>query len=184
MKNYLLCLPFIFFFTIACASCHSKHAEKSMHSEPSKENYWTSVAPAEIKKVNTPLPSNYTAYKLDEDAIRKKLAPASAFSPVIIMVPMPDGSYLKLSMTESQVMAPELAAKFPLIKTYQGKSIEKTGITARIEINETDFHVMLLTEDGQIFIDPMGDSSQNFYISYFKNDAPKRETPFEETPKH
>ena len=89
----------------------------------------------------------------------------------IIELPMPDGSYQRFSIVESPVCAPELAAKYPETRTWAGQGIDEPASAVRLDVTPWGFHAMILSPDGEIFIDPFNQHTAELYISYNKNDA-------------
>ena len=79
-------------------------------------------------------------------------------------------------------MAPELAAKFPGIKSYTGQGITDPTATIKIDWTEFGFHAMILSPvTGSVFIDPYASGTTINYISYFKEDL-KKNDPYIELP--
>ena len=81
-------------------------------------------------------PERFHAVHLDPAALREALARAPReFTPAaasaMIEFPMPDGSLARFRVCESPIMAPELAAKFPEIKTYCGQGLDDPSATIR-----------------------------------------------------
>lgn len=98
----------------------------------------------------------------------------------VIEIPMPKGGTAKFHIWESQIMAPELAEKFPEIKTYTGQGIDDKTATIKIDWTPLGFHAMILSSvTGTIFIDPYSGGNKTNYISYFKTDF-KKKGPFQE----
>lgn len=87
---------------------------------------------------------------------------------VILSLPLPDGEYGRFQIVTSPVMAPELTAKFPEIKTYVGQGIDDPTAAARLDWTPHGFHGMILSANGTIFIDPYSQGNITNYISYDK----------------
>jgi uncharacterized repeat protein (TIGR01451 family) len=90
---------------------------------------------------------------------------------VILTLPMPDGSSQRFSIFESPIMAPELAAKYPDIRTFAGQGLDDPTITTRLDLTPKGFHAILFTPDGTIYIDPLIKDNLVYYASYHREDV-------------
>lgn len=94
-------------------------------------------------------------------------------SPVIIELPMPNGEFAKFYITEYSMMEPGLAMQFPDMRTYTIKGIDDPYAVGKLDITMLGFHGMVLTPNGDYFIDPYSSDEREVYISYYKTDMPQ-----------
>ena len=74
-------------------------------------------------------------------------------------------------------MAPELATKYPEIKTYCGSGIDDPSATVRISKMPHGFHAQVLSPDGAFYVDPLP-GVQEILICYRKRDFLKSSDEF------
>lgn len=89
---------------------------------------------------------------------------------VQINLPKPDGTYGQFIINEYSMMEPELAAQFPEIKTFTIKGVDDPYATGKVDITMHGFHAMVLSVNGNYYIDPYSSEEKNIYISYYKKD--------------
>jgi uncharacterized repeat protein (TIGR01451 family) len=144
-----------------------------------RPNPWRTVGPparalpAEAYWVTPP---KFRPVTLDHETMRAQLAAApleaagvTSAVPATITLALPDGTDQQFRIVESPVMAPELAAKFPEIKTYMGQGIDDSNATVRLDLTPAGFHAQILSPRGAVYIDPhLRDRS--VYASYYKRD--------------
>lgn len=124
-------------------------------------------------------PTEYRAVWLDEAYLDEVLrfAPIEdasdrgrfAKSAVTLWLPMPDGSNVEFAFVESPIMEPELAEKFPEIKTYAGRSLDGRDLFVRFDRTPKGFHAIVLGGKA-VYIDPY--KQEGVYVSYFTEDYP------------
>jgi hypothetical protein len=126
------------------------------------------------------VPKSYRRLRLDQKAQAELLrhAPmeftkAAEQATLIMTLPMPNGTFSRFRIEESPIMEPELAARFPEIKTYKGKGIDDPTATMRFDRTPTGLHAIVLSSQGTIFIEPHTKENTSTYISYFKRDWPE-----------
>jgi len=108
---------------------------------------------------------------------------------IVIALPLPDGESETFKLTPSNIMADELAKKYPTIKTFFGVSLDNPSNTGRFDITPNGFHGMFYHNSARVFIEPKNTFTQslsetptqkvsrvfanlnNEYKSYFSRDA-------------
>lgn len=110
-------------------------------------------------------------YELNETSFKQRLVNVPlrgiAFdSNVIIQVPGVDGRLESFKMYEAPVFAPELAEKFPNIKSYIGYSEENYGAQLRMSVSHKGVQTMIsYTSRPTVFMQPDNSS----YVVYTRN---------------
>jgi hypothetical protein len=127
-------------------------------------------------------PTSFGAYKLDTTALLSALttAPtefteAAKNNPLVITLPMPDGTTERFSIVYSPIMEPELQAKFPNIRTYSGQGIDDKTTTIRMDWTEFGFHAQVRSVNANkaFYIDPYAQGEKTQYMSYRRQDLPR-----------
>ncbi|STX28549.1 Ser-Thr-rich glycosyl-phosphatidyl-inositol-anchored membrane family [Legionella beliardensis] len=91
--------------------------------------------------------------------------------PLLIELPLPDGTMHVFQVMSNSTMHPKLAAQFPEIKTFDAYGITNPGELVKFDITPNGFHAMiLLPNKNTIFIDPIEKGNTENYIVYNKND--------------
>ena len=123
------------------------------------------------------VPQRYRTLTLDSDGLLALLqsAPAEGSeaagqSSVILTLPLPDGAWARFRLVESPIMAPELAARFPEIRTYAGQGVDDPTAVTRLDWTPLGFHAIILSSTGTVYIDPYRRGDTRHYISYDTRD--------------
>ncbi len=84
--------------------------------------------------------------------------------------PLPDGSFLNITMNRASILHPDLARKYPGITSYCGKGIEDPTAYMRCDFSSQGFHGMILSAKyGTVFIDPLTINGKSLYVVYQKD---------------
>ncbi len=89
---------------------------------------------------------------------------------VVLEVPNPDNVLQRFEVVETAVMHPELAAKFPEIRTYRGQGIDDPTSTIQFDATPWGFHAQVLATGGTWYIDPYFHLQTDVYASYYRTD--------------
>lgn len=124
------------------------------------------------------VPQRYRVFELDEAALAETLdraplefsAAAKTGAPVVMLLPMPDGSQQRFRIQESPVMEPALAARRPDLRTFIAQGIDDPAAAMRFDRTPAGFHAMVLSPNGTVFVDPYRKNDTRTYISYYKRD--------------
>ena len=141
--------------------------------EAHSQQYFVSVKDGQhqlqSRDKNEDIPDKFELYTIDIDALQRDLALwSSSTARKSINIPMPGGKSMIFNCMESEVLPAELAAKYPSIKTYKGKSID--GLTSlRFETGPYGFHGYVRTPDGDYMIEPYSRTSK-IYAALFEVD--------------
>lgn len=120
-------------------------------------------------------PEHFVPYRLDAQALRRTLlkvpGPPVAVrkSPAfVIELPTPQGGFARYRITETALMHPDLARKFPEIKTYAGRGIDDPQASIRMDFTPQGFHAQVLSPRGACYIDPYSHGDTTTYACYYK----------------
>ena len=146
------------------------------------------TAPAEAARLTAPRaratavrPFAYDA-KLLAEALRDVAVerPDEVGTPsTLLELPHPDGSLARFRVIESPVMAPELAARYPEIRTYRGEGVDDPTASVRFDVSPRGFSAMVLSALGAWYVDPWSPENPAVVASYHRRDARRDpENPF------
>ncbi len=148
-------------------------------------NFWQDVSASTFTKNESQkkviVPTEFRSLKLNTQALLDALSAApveftaaAQTNPLILSLPMPDGSMSRFSVVYSQTMDPALAAQFPNIKTFNGQGIDDPSASLKMDWTEFGFHAQVrsASADKTFYIDPYVQGETTQYISYFKKDLP------------
>jgi hypothetical protein len=152
-----------------------------------KGQSWIPVESSEITvKTGTSdvVPDKYQLYRVNDAEIKAILndAPTEDDKPdgdmsvgknAVIKLGLPDGESEEFMIYEYKMMEDGLAAQFPDIKTYRGIMLTNPYNQVRIDYTVHGLRAMILSPDGNIFIDHFQRNDKNHKIVYYKKDFSK-----------
>jgi len=147
---------------------------------------WSDISEQSIalKGERRVVPQTYRTVRLDLSVLQPTLTAApERFTPAaagknsqpVLTLPMPGGGTASFRLTESPVMAPELQAQFPEIRTYTGRGIEDPTALLKCDLTPHGFHAMVISAThSTVFVDPYSVGDSEHYVVYFKKDLLKQ----------
>ncbi|MBL8876208.1 MAG: proprotein convertase P-domain-containing protein [Phycisphaerae bacterium] len=165
---------------VVAALSHAAAAESAWRSQPPAPDAGLAAAPAAALSVAHKQAFRYRLFRTDFASLRVRVEAAArnGSDPNAILapldLPMPDGSLQRFRIFEVPVMAPELAAEYPTFKAFAGESLETPGATVRLSLTARGFHGMILSPEGDVFINPADElptDRTEYYLSFYKEDA-------------
>ncbi|HSO75725.1 MAG TPA: M12 family metallo-peptidase, partial [Blastocatellia bacterium] len=138
---------------------------------------WQDLGPAAPASLFDPgIPAQSRTLRLNRAALAELLnrAPselkADDGEPVLLALPMPDGSFVRFRIENSPVLDPDLASQHPEISSYRGQGIDEPALTMRCDLSPRGFHALILFGSRTINLHPAGGSDDSVYVSYFGGD--------------
>ncbi len=149
----------------------------------SSNNPWVTIDESEINlRENSKRqisPKKYKTFQLDweqlQNIIREAplrfIAATNESTKTILELPMPDGSLQKFTIKYAPVMHPNLAERYPMIRSFSGQGIDDPSAYLRFDVTPKGFHAMILSSrTSDVFIDPLVIENTKYYQSYYKED--------------
>jgi subtilisin-like proprotein convertase family protein len=90
-------------------------------------------------------------------------------STIVISLPLPNGTSERYRMAQVPVMAPQLAARYPMIKTYVGQSLDDASASVRLDVSPAGFHAMIQGAGRTVYIDPAADGNAVQHLVFNKS---------------
>jgi hypothetical protein len=158
----------------ACAPAISTTAPTALPSQAAG-TAWQFVS-ERPRATTPPVPDGpFAIVRFDQAAFKELLrgaplesGPGGVSAGVVLSLPLPDRTFARVRVVESSILAPELAAAFPAIKTYVGQGVDDKTITVRLGWTQNGFHALLLGASGDIYIDPYTPGDLEYCITMRK----------------
>lgn len=145
-------------------------------AELSADGVWADVNERSISATGTRTitPTHYRLLALDRATLKRVLATApladTGVPGILLTLPLSEGELAQFSVGESPIMAPELAAQFPELKTYLGTGIDDPTASLRFSVTPQGLHAQILSAAGALYIDPYQSGDDRHHISYARQD--------------
>lgn len=169
MKNYITLLLVLVFSGMLTGHAFSQRANITW-SDLNQIN-------PNIKTERNDLPVKYRVLNSDFEQIKYallaapfELSDASRNNPMTIELPMPNGQNSLFYVTEYSMMEEGLARQYPDMKTYNIQGIDDKYSMGKLSVTPLGFHAMVLTVNGDYFVEPYNLTDKNLYISFYKSD--------------
>jgi Metallo-peptidase family M12B Reprolysin-like len=114
---------------------------------------------------------------LDAQRVREQLiaaplepSPTNFAHAATILLPMPDGRFERFAVLQSPVMAAELQARFPELRTYLARGLDTPGASGRFDVTPRGLSAQIFTPGGVVRIDPYVRGDDRYHTSYFARD--------------
>ncbi len=149
----------------------------------SRDGIWMDVAEASIQQRSTlparaMMPLQYRSLRINQRALEQALSlvPHESQvevhrSPAVLEMPLPDGRFEQFRIVESPIMAPELAARYPQLRSWLGQGIDDPSATLRMDSSHKGLHVQIISWRGTLLIDPYSPGDREHAMVYHKRDA-------------
>ncbi|MCB2379686.1 hypothetical protein LGH70_18970 [Hymenobacter sp. BT635] len=161
--------------TVVAGSFALARAQAQPPKKPALPSFWQPVAASQAKRLGQPRlrPTAYRVFRLDLPGLQKVLATATeAQTGPWVLLPLPDGTLEAYQMRTTGIMAPELAARYPNLRTYAGQQTANPANGARLEITPTGVRAMLIRNGRTLFIEPYRPGDTRHYLCFDKANLP------------
>jgi hypothetical protein len=143
------------------------------------ETTWKNVTLEALPELSAPRihASAYQVFQLDVNSIRAALEGVTYREGILngfiasIDFPYADGTIHQFTAKRNQTMHPAYNAKFPELMTLDAYSTDGSGAYGKWDITPAGLHAMIfIPGQSTIFIDPMFEGNNEYYIVYRKRD--------------
>ncbi|MEM7754967.1 MAG: reprolysin-like metallopeptidase, partial [Planctomycetota bacterium] len=127
-------------------------------------------------------PNKFRVVAFDTNALRNHLNTAPAADRVrlgdarpVVSLPMPDGTDADFFITDAPVMHPDLAARYPDIRTFVAHKVDDRSVKGRLSVDMHGVRFQLrqpatATSQGTWYIDPLVIGNDEAHASYWRKD--------------
>ena len=151
-------------------------------SAHSQKNFFTAAPELASNFSARKAPQKFSIFTLDIKSFKSYLSIAprefkSSSSSISVEIPLPNGTTEIFNIFESSILAPEIAAQHPEIKTYTGTGQSHSNYTIRMSFTTTGFNAIILgVETSEVYVEQdAANKDGNVYLIYYSKDAKKAE---------
>ncbi len=88
----------------------------------------------------------------------------------LMFMPLPDGTQQGFEIWEDPIVHPDLAARYPGIRTWAGVGVDDPTATLRLDLTPQGVHGQILRRDGTVYLDPYARGVTDVYQVYHRAD--------------
>ena len=145
-------------------------------------NFWKkNMSPIENENIsslkNNTETSHQNTYNLNVEKLKEVLSncpnryKSYGQSNVIITLPAEDGTFKEYRVKETSVLHPDLARKFPDIKSYVGTSVSEENEVIHFSLGHNNFRAMIMKPDATVTNIKASTSNSKIYIVSSRTDG-------------
>lgn len=173
----------------ACSNPSSSNVAQQNRAESSQTALWTRInndsatkeSLASVRQLNS-----FATFQLNREMLKEVLrrAPmefsqADTESQGVMTLPLPNGETAKFRIEESPIMSPGLSEQFPQIKSYRAIGLDDPTAIARIDDTPDGVSAMVISADGDFYVEPAMEHDPTRHVSFFKNTVEQAPVGFE-----
>lgn len=142
---------------------------------------WTDVSSRTVASVGkqdiVPAKARTMALNFPEMQALLTAAPSEHDVPVteskfLLELPISDGGFATYRVVETAVMAPELASRYPMLRTYLGQQVDEPSTTVRFDLTNRGFRAQVIANTHTSYIEPFQRGDTQHYNVFNKADYP------------
>lgn len=99
-----------------------------------------------------------------------ELTAAAKRSEAVLALPDPRGGEQLFRLIDSPIMAPELAARYPEIRTFLMQSVDRPEVHGRGDLTPHGFHAVIRSPEGMWYVDPLRRGDNVTHQIYWRRD--------------
>lgn len=147
----------------------------------SAPNFWQDVQHDQVFLPETSetiaVPENHRLLSLDYEGIKNVLSnapfegtPEARSSAVELQLPMPDGGMETFRVWEYSCMHPDLAARYPMIRSFSGVGVTNPHHIVKLGFGPQGLHVFVPSENGGSFVTRYATDQTQYYACHNNSD--------------
>lgn len=153
----------VFFRPALCAILLSLFA-----AEVGATMLWSEAESALQPSADGPQPRRFRGLQLDVGAVRAQLDTALAQQQPFAL-PLPEGGYADFVLEDSGTLSPELAAKYPQLRSLRGH--DAAGRRLRLDLSELGLQALVFDRDGSWIVQPDRLGLGRDYLSFRRSES-------------
>ncbi len=183
-KNILISFVIALLVSLVFSQCAKTTSSTTNILNQDKHQVWQLVDTSNLteKVVINNAPKKYDLLKLktskikhllkaleSKEKVKDNISYVEADKPAILIdLPFPFGKFYTYRIENSSLFSPELAKKFPNIRSYSGHQKDNNAVRVRLDVNAMGLFSIITSPSETVYIKPV---ENDYYICYKKSDV-------------
>jgi len=154
-------------------------ATRTLSQKATADGVWEEIDRTPMRQVAVEAAGtiSYRLLRLNRDILSsvlirapREMAERSIAGDTSLILPLPAGGYGRFRIEESPVLAPELAAELPEVRSFRGRGIEDSAMWLRFDLTPHGFHALVTSNKETFTIHPANAEGDGLYVVYAAED--------------